>query len=162
MSELVFEKIVTFAFLAAVAIVVARNCYGKRHWIAWRAARFVVLIAAVLGILVLARVIGLRGWWLRYVAIGLATPVYFALEWKRSRRIPATKRRRVIERWEARTGKQFDARIYEIDHKVPFAKGGWHTMDNLRVVRRDANRRKGHREPTLEDWFHIWRRKDEH
>jgi hypothetical protein len=51
--------------------------------------------------------------------------------------------------------------VYEVDHKIPFAKHGWHTMDNLRVIRRDANRRKGGSEPKLEDWLRIWRRKDE-
>jgi hypothetical protein len=160
-SEAAFAKIVTLAFVGAAAIVLARNAYGKRHWIAWNVARFVVLLLAVVGVRTLASVIGLRGWWVKYVAVGLATPAYFALEWKRTRRIPAAMRREIIQEWEARTGRQFDPQVYEIDHKVPFAKGGWHTIDNLRVVRRDANRRKGHREPALEDWFHIWKRKDE-
>ncbi len=112
-------------------------------------------------IVALMKAIGIQGWWVFYVAVALATPIYSAWQWKRSRWIPVAKRRKVIEKWEARTGKQFDPKLYDIDHKVPFAGGGWHTLDNLRVVQRNANRRKGHREPTLEDWFRIWRRKDE-
>jgi hypothetical protein len=158
-TEVFFERIVTLTFLAAVLIVVARNAYGKRQWLAWRVIRFIILVLATLIVLLPAKAIGLHGWWLLYVALGLAAPVYFALEWKRSRRIPSEMRRKVIEEWEARSGKHFDPTVQELDHKIPFAKGGGHTMDNLRVVRKDANRRKA--EPTLEDWFCIWGQKDE-
>ena len=161
MSETVFNRIVGCALLAVIAVVLARNAYGRRHWIAWQVARFAVFFVAALAIAVLMRAIGIRGWWVFYVAVGLSSPVYSAWRWSRSRHIPAAVRRKVIEKWEGRTGKRFDPKLYEIDHKVPFAKGGWHTTDNLRVVRRAANRGKGHREPTLEDWFRIWRRKDE-
>ncbi len=43
MSEAIFGKTVAFIFLAAIAVVVARNTYGKRHWIAWRIATFSVV-----------------------------------------------------------------------------------------------------------------------
>ena len=147
--------------LGAAGVVIARNPYGRRHWRAWNVARFLLYFLGVLALCFLAHLAGLRGWWIIYLASGLSAPPFLSLQWKRSRRIPAATRRKVIEKWEARTGKTFDPKLYEIDHKIPFAKGGWHTLDNLRVVRKTANRKKGHREPKLEDWFDIWRRKDE-
>jgi hypothetical protein len=160
-TEILLGRIVTVVFLGSFGVVIARNAYGRRHWVAWHVARFMICCVAALTILILAKEIGLRGWWVQYVAIGLAAPAYHAWHWKRSRWIPLATRRRVIEKWERRTGKVFDSKVYEIDHKIPFAKGGWHTIDNLRVVRRDDNRRKGNNEPTLGDWFHIWTGKDE-
>jgi hypothetical protein len=134
-AQAVFEKTVTFILLAAVGIVIARNAYGKRHWLMWHVARFILFFLAVLVVGFLLHASALRGWWVFYVAVGLASPVYSAWQWKRSRWIPRAKYRKTIERWEARTGKHFDSKIYEVDHKLPFSKGGWHTMDNLRVVR---------------------------
>ena len=161
MAESTFGNIITFLFLGAIVITIARNAYGKRHWIGWHVTKFLIFLFGVTLILALARVAGFRGWWLQYLAIGLATPVFVGWQWKRSRRIPEARRRRTIEKWETRTGQKFDPKTHEIDHIVPFAKGGWHTPDNLRVMRKDANRRKGHREPSLADWFHIWRGKEE-
>lgn len=161
MTEAVFGKIITSVLLGAFAVTMARNAFGKRHWIAWHIARFLIFFVAIILILLLVKATGLRGWWIEYAAIGLAAPVYCGWKWQRSRWIPVAKRRKAIAKWETRTGKRFDPKTYEIDHIVPFARGGWHTGDNLRVVRRDANRRKGGKEPTLEDWFRIWSRKDE-
>lgn len=71
----------------------------------------------------------------------------------RSRRIPARVKRKVIANYEQRTGKKYNSRQVEIDHLWPFSRGGSHTVDNLRVINRTENRRKGARKPSLRDWF---------
>jgi len=159
-SEHLFGEIVTFGFAAVIAIVLGRNAWGKRHWLAWHVGKFMVFFIGVLALCFLAHLIGLRGWWIFYAAVALASPLHSAWQWERSRWIPAGTRRKVIERWERKTGNTFDAKLYELDHKVPFAKGGWHTLDNLRVVKRSVNRKKGHQEPGIEDWLRIWRGTD--
>jgi hypothetical protein len=68
------------------------------------------------------------------------------------RRIPRKTRRKVIARFEA-TGERFDPKLHDVDHIVPFAKGGDHSEINLRVVPRSANRRRGARMPKFRDFF---------
>jgi hypothetical protein len=58
---------------------------------------------------------------------------------KRLRRIPANIRRAVIEKHIARTG-GFDPATEEIDHMVPFEKGGGHTKDNLWIIPKKVRR----------------------
>ena len=70
---------------------------------------------------------------------------------KRSRRIPSSVRRFVIAR--DLKGKKFDGRKHHLDHRMPFARGGSHTADNLRVVDRRRNLKKGKKWPGLRDWF---------
>jgi hypothetical protein len=156
MSEVLFGRVVTFAFLGVVLIVLLRNAYGKRHWIAWIVIKFVTCFVCMLVIRIVAKAVGIHGWFVQYAAIALVTPVFFMCVWQPSRHIPARLRNQVIRRWQARTGKVFDPRRYEIDHKVPFRAHGHHTVDNLRVVARSVNRRKGGREPKLVDWIRIW------
>ncbi len=70
---------------------------------------------------------------------------------KRSRHIPAHVRQAVIAR-DLR-GAKFDPRRHHLDHIQPFSRGGSHTEDNLRVVNRRKNLRKGARKPKPWDWF---------
>jgi Flp pilus assembly protein TadB len=79
----------------------------------------------------------------------LAGMVVIALQLQRRRKryIPRSERRRAIARFEYKTGRKYNPRIHEIDHIVPFSKGGSNTADNLRVVERGMNRAKGARSP---------------
>jgi hypothetical protein len=164
MSETLFQEIIAAVFIVPAAVVIARNVYGKRHWLAWRIGQVAVFVLAYLalsvGLAMLLKPYGLYRWWTQEVALVLAVSVV-CVEWTRSRWIPAAKRRKAVARWEARTGKHFDPDAYELDHIIPFAKGGWHTLDNLRVIRKKANRAKAHKEPDFGDWLRIWRLKDE-
>lgn len=66
---------------------------------------------------------------------------------RRTRYIPGTVKRRAIARWEQQTGQKFNPRVHELDHVIPFSKGGSNTADNLRVVTRRENRSKGAKSP---------------
>ena len=68
----------------------------------------------------------------------------------RSRVIRKTDRRSVIEKWERTTGQKFNPRVHELDHVIPFAKGGDNTRYNLRVTTKKENRSKGKRSPRWE------------
>ena len=65
----------------------------------------------------------------------------------RKRYVPASERRRAIARHELKTGRKYNSRRDEIDHEVPFSRGGSHTADNLRVVDKRVNRSKGNQSP---------------
>lgn len=68
----------------------------------------------------------------------------------RSRYIPKRVRRATIAKFEA-TGQKYDPKIHDLDHIVPFARGGGHSTDNLRVVDRRKNRSRGKKLPGLRD-----------
>jgi hypothetical protein len=71
----------------------------------------------------------------------------------RSRHIPARAKRKVIAEFEANTGQKYNSRKHELDHRWPHSRGGSNTADNLRVVSRTVNRRKGAKRPKPSDWF---------
>ena len=77
--------------------------------------------------------------------------VYKARPSQSNRRIPADVRRRVIANWQRKSGEKFNSREYELDHVVPFSRGGGHTLDNLRVIEKRKNRSKGARVP----WWDV-------
>ncbi|HVU19145.1 MAG TPA: HNH endonuclease signature motif containing protein [Rhizomicrobium sp.] len=81
--------------------------------------------------------------------IGLLVAILTTEE--RSRHIPAHVRRAVIAR--DLKGEPFDSTKHHIDHIVPFSRGGSHTTDNLRVVRKRDNLRKGKRRPKFRE---LW------
>jgi len=77
---------------------------------------------------------------------------------KRSRHIPARSKRIAWAKWildqERRIGpkaKKLQMRDYEFDHIVPFAKGGTSDPDNIRVLPKKENRRKGAKMPSFWD-----------
>jgi hypothetical protein len=69
----------------------------------------------------------------------------------RSRRIPKAVRLAVIER--DLKGERFDPQTHHIDHVWPFAMGGSHTIDNLRVIEKRSNLQKGARRPRLREMW---------
>lgn len=70
---------------------------------------------------------------------------------KRSRYIPKTTRRAVIAR--DLKGEKFDPEKHHIDHVWPFSKGGSNTSDNLRVIAKEKNLRKGAKRPRMRDMW---------
>jgi hypothetical protein len=70
---------------------------------------------------------------------------------KRSRYIPKSVRRAVIKR--DLKGEAFDPTKHHIDHVWPFSRGGSHTKDNLRVIDKKKNLRKGAKRPRMREMW---------
>lgn len=87
----------------------------------------------------------------QYIGVGFAGIIFFAFP-KRSRHIPSGVRKRVITKHIGK-GRQYNPKEHHLDHIVPFSKGGSHTHDNLRVVEKKKNLKKGAKMPTPSDWF---------
>ena len=85
----------------------------------------------------------------------IATALIFWMRPARKRKLGPEVRRRVIAKWELKTGQKFSPKFHEIDHIVPFSKGGSSTEDNLRVMYRGENRSKGAKSP----WWDVMGRR---
>ena len=70
---------------------------------------------------------------------------------KRSRYVPKSTRRAVIAR--DLKGEEYDSQKHHIDHVWPFARGGSHTNDNLRVIQKKKNLQKGAKRPKLREMW---------
>ncbi len=70
----------------------------------------------------------------------------------RSRYIPKSERRMAIGRFESETRQKYDPQLHDLDHIVPFSKGGSNTADNLRVTTQRENRSKGAKSP----WWDLF------
>jgi hypothetical protein len=68
---------------------------------------------------------------------------------KRSRHIPAHVKRSVT----ARDGRAYDGKRDHMDHIVPLSKGGDTSVENLRLLPKDANLKKGAKMPRLWDFL---------
>jgi hypothetical protein len=87
------------------------------------------------------------------VIAGFVSLIFFG-KWrskKRSRQIPKWTRRAVIER--DLKGEKFDSAKHHIDHVWPFSRGGSHTTDNLRVIEKKRNLRKGAKRPRMREMW---------
>lgn len=87
--------------------------------------------------------------WIPFLSLAAAFIVLFMIP-QRSRYVRKGVRRKVIER-HIRRGGTFDPKEHEIDHVVAFSIFGGNTAENLRVLPRKANRRKGKKMPKLTD-----------
>jgi hypothetical protein len=70
---------------------------------------------------------------------------------RRSRYIPKSIKRAVIAR--DLKGEEYDSSKHHIDHVWPFSKGGSNTSDNLRVVEKKRNLRKGAKRPRMREMW---------
>jgi hypothetical protein len=80
---------------------------------------------------------------------GLAALIFIPR--KRTRYIPARVKREVIAR--DLKGERYDSRKHHIDHKWAYSGGGSHTTDNLRVIDKTKNLKKGAKKPGLWEIF---------
>jgi hypothetical protein len=72
---------------------------------------------------------------------------------KRRRRRSPKLRRQVIARDFKDREHEYDPKKHHIDHKWAFSKGGGDTLDNLRVIDKTKNLRKGAKWPSFWDMF---------
>lgn len=147
------DGLIKAAGLFFVLIVIA-SVYRRRDEIRYRVSRFVagVLIYLLTGYIAAQQ--GLKA----PQAVGLAVLVTLAAsavfpKRKRSRYVRAAERRKVIAQHEL-SGKKFRKGKDELDHEIPVSRGGSSTADNLRVVSRKENRRKGAKSP----WWDVFGR----
>jgi hypothetical protein len=70
---------------------------------------------------------------------------------RHSRYISRRDRRKAIAEFE-RHGERYDSKKHEIDHVVPYARGGGSTADNLKVIAKAKNRRKSDKPP----WWDVF------
>jgi hypothetical protein len=140
-------------------IIIIVSVLGYLYWLkairlareSVRPALVLFLVGFCLGLFYYSRYGAIRGDkpWADCIVIGLLTTLL--LRRKRSRHIPAAVRKAVIAR--DLKGKKYDSRKHHIDHKWAFARGGSHTRDNLRVIGKKENLRKGSRKPGLWEMF---------
>jgi hypothetical protein len=144
-----------------VALVVAPIAYyylqvarRKREVIRYKMRRIGVYLGCILiGIAIIPS----HGYSIQDAAIfsmfvGMSAAFVLIRPPKIDRRIPHRIRRAVIARFEAK-GERFDRNLHDIDHIVPFSKGGDHSVENLRVILRSVNRSRGAKMPKFRD-FH--------
>jgi hypothetical protein len=87
------------------------------------------------------------------VGAGFLSLIFFARSRsvKRSRYIPKATRRAVIKR--DLKGEEFDSTKHHLDHVWPFSRGGSHTADNLRVIAKKRNLKKGAKRPRMREMW---------
>jgi hypothetical protein len=85
------------------------------------------------------------------IFFGVVTAAVF--HQKRRRYYSRKLRDQVITRHFKDRKHEYDTKKHHIDHKVAFAKGGSHTLDNLRIMDRTKNPKKGAKWPSLWDMF---------
>ena len=84
------------------------------------------------------------------ILLGLSAAFIVVRPPKSDRRVPKRVRRDVIAR--DLKGVPFDPKLHHIDHIVPFSKGGDHSEENLRVMPKSDNLRRGARMPKFKDF----------
>jgi 5-methylcytosine-specific restriction endonuclease McrA len=70
---------------------------------------------------------------------------------RRSRHYSKTVKQAVIAR--DLKGEAYDSTKHHIDHVWPFSKGGSHTTDNLRVISKQKNLKKGAKRPKMREMW---------
>jgi hypothetical protein len=85
------------------------------------------------------------------VAALVIAGVAVAMMKPRGRYIPAKVKRAVIAR--DLKGEKYNPKKHHLDHVWPHSKGGSNTGDNLRVISRKANLKKGAKKPSIGDLF---------
>ena len=135
-----------FLLLLPLALVLIPGIWRRRESILFRVR---VVIVGEATYLLVTFSLAQAGWsGLQAVVCGvLAGLAVVGFQKARKRYIPRTERRKAIARFEYKTGRRYNARIHDLDHVVPFSKGGSNTADNLRVIERSTNRAKGARSP---------------
>jgi len=131
-------------------VVLFKIVYAAREGVAWWGG---ALVRGLIGFALAAAVapsLGFKGsdaTVAAYIVAGLAV----ATAKPRSRHISAKVRRKVIER--DLKGQKYDPKKHHVDHVWPYSRGGSSTEDNLRVLDKRENLKKGAKKPRIKDLF---------
>lgn len=140
------EFIILFVVAAPVFLLLLASLIHRKEHIFWRFRWAITLLSAYALAIWLS--IQLQRGGLEPLLWGLlAMFIADRLVPSRGRRSRTSARRKVIAKWEAKTGKKFNSRFYEVDHIIPFSKGGDNSEGNLRVIPKKTNRSKGAKSP---------------
>jgi hypothetical protein len=121
---------------------------GARRWLQNFAIAVLIFVACRL---VLTRT-PMRGDYAFFISIFLPLTVFYRrASTKRSRHIRKSVKRAVVAR--DLKGEEYDPAKHHIDHVWPFSKGGSHTADNLRVISKEQNLKKGAKRPRLREMW---------
>lgn len=138
--------IIVLPFALSILVGIFRRRESIRYWI----RKALICESVYVGLALILLKVGQPP--LVSVLAGLVAALIVDSRFKpRSRRVSAGVKRKARARHELKTGKKFNPKRHEYDHKVPFSKGGSHTADNIEVVERKANRSKGAASP----WWDI-------
>ena len=146
------ERIEIVLLIGFALFYVVLPLWAMREGIAWGFKRGTVAVIAYIAVhqIALAKGIQPGGAVLFGLVLGWVAAQFVPA---RPRYIPAKTKRKVIAEFESRTGKKYNSRKHELDHRWPHSRGGSNTADNLRVVTRTTNRRKGAKRPKPTEWF---------
>jgi hypothetical protein len=121
---------------------------GARRWL--KNFTIAVVVFAICR-LILTRT-PMRGDYAFFISIFLPLMVFYRrASVKRSRHIRKSVKRAVITR--DLKGEEFDPTKHHIDHVWPFSKGGSNTPDNLRVIPKEKNLKKGAKRPRMREMW---------
>lgn len=143
-------RFLSFAAVFVVLFLILKGAHLRRQYYRFKAREVLAIEGAYLIGVGVSAVVGRPGFEPILWGLVASFVVYMRLP-RRSRHIPASVRRKVVARYEFKTGKKYNSRTHEIDHVVPFSRGGSHTEDNLQVVGKRKNRSKGARSP----WWDV-------
>jgi hypothetical protein len=134
-----------------VVVYVVRCVYAAREGIGWT---LVAVLRGLAGYFLAALVLAALGQPREQIVLGgyLGAGLAVASTKRRSRYIRKSVKRNVIAKHLAK-GSTYDPHEHQIDHTFPFAKGGSNTEDNLRVIPKKKNLKKGAKLPSIFDWF---------
>jgi hypothetical protein len=94
----------------------------------------------------------MRGDYAFFISVLIPLTVFYRrASVRRSRHIPVSVRRAVVARDLKDT--EYDPSKHHVDHVWPFARGGSHTTDNLRVIEKKKNLKKGAKRPRMRDMW---------
>jgi len=142
---MVLNSLIGWLGLAGLFLLLV-SVYRRREGIRHGLRRLVIVGLTYIG--VTAYLVELK--WPPWQAVLLGVFAAFVVDAfipRRSRYIRRSVRKKAINTFESETGEKFNPRIHELDHMIPFSRGGSSTPDNLQVKRRQENRAKGAKSP---------------
>ena len=140
-------SVVAAVLLRDIIRSTSRRVEGIQHWM----RRKVVVALVVVFALLFFRAQHISDIEAALLAV-VAGLVADALYPKRKRYVRMSERRRAIAKFELETGQKYNPKKHDLDHVIPFSRGGSSRLNNLEVKPRRDNRSKGAKSPEWDIW----------